>query len=84
LPALRPSLIAISALIAALVFADRDVASLLLAPGDSRLMLDLYLLSANAPSAKVGAMALVVLAAGAATITLAAAGPAALWWPRRE
>jgi ABC-type Fe3+ transport system permease subunit len=84
LPALRPSLIAVAALIAAVVFADRDVASLLLAPGDSRLMLDLYLLSANAPSATVGAMALVVLAAGAATIALAAAGPAVLWWPRRE
>ena len=84
LPMLRPSLVAVAALVAALIFADRDVGSLLLAPGDSRLMLDLYLLSANAPSATVGAMALVVLTAGAATIALASAGPAVLWWPRRE
>jgi ABC-type Fe3+ transport system permease subunit len=84
LPALRPSLVAVAALVAALIFADRDVGSLLLAPGDSRVMLDLYLLSANAPSAAVGVMALVVLAAGATTIALAAAGPAVLWWPRRE
>jgi ABC-type Fe3+ transport system permease subunit len=84
LPALRPSLAATAALIAALIFSDRDVASLLMAPGDSRLMLNLYLLSANAPSAAVGGTAIVVLVAGAIAVVAAAAGPAVLWWPRRE
>jgi ABC-type Fe3+ transport system permease subunit len=84
LPAVRPSLIAVAALIAAVVFADRDVASLLLLPGESRLMLNLYLLSANAPGAAVGATALAVLAVGALTIALAAAGPAVLWRTSRE
>jgi ABC-type Fe3+ transport system permease subunit len=84
LPALRPSLIAVAALIAALVFADRDVASLLLRPGESRLMLNLYLLSANAPGAAIGATALIVLAVGAFTIALAAGCPAVLWWTSRE
>lgn len=83
LPPLAPSLAATAALTAALVFADRDVASLLLAPGSSRLMLNLYLLSANAPSAVVGATALIVFAAGAAVIGLAAAGPHVLWLRRR-
>jgi iron(III) transport system permease protein len=84
LPALRPSLVATAALIAALIFSDRDVASLLLAPGDSRLMLNLYLLSANAPSAAVGGAALMVLVAGAVAVAVAAAGPALLWLPRRD
>jgi ABC-type Fe3+ transport system permease subunit len=84
LPLLAPSLAATAALTAALIFADRDVASLLLAPGASRLMLNLYLLSANAPSAVVGATALVVFAAGAAVIGLAAAGLHVLWLRRRE
>ena len=79
LPLLAPSLVVAAALIAALVFADRDVGSILLAPGASRLMLDLYLLSANAPSARVGAAALVALAGAAAAVALAAAGPLLLW-----
>jgi len=79
LPVLLPSLAASTALIAALTYADRDVASLLLSPGASRLMLDLYLVSANAPSSTVGGMAFVVLAGGALTVGLAAAGPALLW-----
>lgn len=79
LPVLLPSLGASAALIAALAYADRDVASLLLLPGASRLMLDLYLVSANAPSARVGGMAFVVLACGALTVVLAVAGPTLLW-----
>lgn len=79
LPILLPSVAAATALIAALTYADRDVASLLLSPGASRLMLDLYLVSANAPSSTVGGLALVVFAAGALTVGLAAAGPAILW-----
>lgn len=82
LPMLAPSLVATAALTAALIFADRDVASLLLEPGASRLMLNLYLLSANAPSAVIGATALVVFAAGAAVVALAAAGPLALFGRR--
>jgi hypothetical protein len=76
------SLMAASALVAALTYADRDVASLLLPPGASRLTLNLYLASANAPSSTIGALALVVLAAAAITVTLAAAGPALLWGRR--
>jgi iron(III) transport system permease protein len=83
LPLLVPSLAATAALTAALIFADRDVASLLLSPGASRLMLNLYLLSANAPSAVVGASALIVFAAGAVVIALAGAGPFVLWLRRR-
>jgi iron(III) transport system permease protein len=75
LPLVAPSLAATAALIAALIFADRDVASLLLAPGQSRMMLNLYLVSANAPSALVGATALIVLAAGGFVIAIAAAIP---------
>lgn len=78
LPPLAPSLGAVSVLVAALVFSDRDVASLLLPPGAERLMLDLYLLSANAPSAAVGALAVVVLLAGLVTALLAVVGPWAL------
>ena len=76
LPLLSPSLVAASALVAALAFADRDVASLLLAPGASRLMLNLYLLSANAPSATVGAAAWLALAGAAASVGLARGGAA--------
>ena len=72
LPLLAPSLAATTALTAALIFADSDVASLLLAPGESRLMLNLYLLSANAPSAVIGATALIVFAAGAALVSTGA------------
>ena len=79
LPLLAPSLVAASALVAALTFADRDVASLLLPPGTSRLMLDLYLVSANAPSGAVGAAALTALAGAALTLALAAAGPMLVW-----
>jgi iron(III) transport system permease protein len=79
LPLVWPSLAATAALIAALTFADRDVASMLLRPGESRLMLNLYLVSANAPSAVVGATALIVFLAGGIAIALAAAGPAVLW-----
>lgn len=79
LPLLLPSLAAAAALIAALAYADRDVASLLLPPGASRLTLDFYLASANAPSATIGALAIAVLVGAAATVTLAAAGPVLLW-----
>ena len=47
-------------------------------------MLNLYLLSANAPSAVIGATALMVFIAGGVVIALAAAGPTALWLRRRE
>jgi ABC-type Fe3+ transport system permease subunit len=83
LPLVATSLAASSALAAAMIFADRDVASLLLAPGESRLMLNLYLLSANAPSAVIGTTALMVLVAGGIVVALAAAGPALLWLRRR-
>lgn len=82
LPVIVWSLMAASALVAVLTYADRDVASLLLAPGASRLTLNLYLASANAPSSTVGALALVVLAGAAVTVLLAAAGPALLWGRR--
>ena len=75
LPMVMPSLVAAAAITAALIFADRDVGSLLLAPGQSRLMLNLYLLSANAPSAVVGGMALVVFGSGTVVIAAAAAVP---------
>jgi iron(III) transport system permease protein len=83
LPILAPTLAASSALTAALVFADRDVASLLLSPGDARLMLNLYLLSANAPAAVIGATALVVFAAAGAVIALAGGIPFLLLSRRR-
>jgi iron(III) transport system permease protein len=83
IPLLAPSLAAAAALTAALIFADRDVASLLLAPGASRLMLNLYLMSANAPSAVIGAAALVTFVASAVAIALAAAVPSVLLWRRR-
>jgi iron(III) transport system permease protein len=83
LPLLAPSIAAASAMTAALIFADRDIASLLLAPGQSRLMLSLYLLSANAPSAAIGAAALVVFAAGAAVISAAGLLPFVLLRGRR-
>jgi iron(III) transport system permease protein len=79
LPLMVPSLAASSALIAALTYADRDVASLSLAPGASRLTLDFYLASANAPSTTVGVLAFVVLIGAAVAVTLAAAGPAVVW-----
>jgi iron(III) transport system permease protein len=82
LPLLLPSLAASAALIAALTFADRDVGSLLLPPGASRLTLDFYLASANAPSTTVGVLAIAVLAGAATAVTLAAAGPFLLWWRR--
>ncbi len=75
LPLMVPSLAATAALTGALIFADRDIASLLLAPGESRLMLNFYLLSANAPSAVIGVNALLVFAAGAAVVMLAGVGP---------
>lgn len=79
LPLIAPSLMASSALAAALIYADRDVASLLLAPGASRLTLNLYLASANAPSSVIGVLAFALLAGAAVTVILAAAGPAVLW-----
>ena len=79
LPLLLPSLAASAALIAALTYADRDVASLLLSPGASRLTLDFYLASANAPSSRIGVLAVTVLAGAAAAVMLATAGPIALW-----
>ena len=83
LPLIVSSLMAASALAAALTYADRDVASLLLPPGASRLTLNLYLASANAPSSTVGALALAVLAGAAVAVIVAAGGPALLWG-RRE
>jgi ABC-type Fe3+ transport system permease subunit len=84
LPLMTASLAATSALAGALIFADRDVASLLLAPGESRLMLNLYLLAANAPSAVVGVTALIVFLAGGVVIGLAVAGPALLGLRQRD
>jgi len=81
-PPLAPSFAAVAALVAALTYADRDVASILLPPGSSRLMLDFYLESANAPSSTVGGMALVVFAGAVVTGALAAIGPLALWRSR--
>ncbi len=84
LPLMVPSLAASAALAAALTYADRDVASLLLPPGASRLTLNLYLASANAPSSTVGILALAVLVGAAATVVLAAAGPALILGRRRD
>jgi iron(III) transport system permease protein len=83
LPLIVWSLAAAAALAAALTYADRDVGSLLLPPGASRLTLNLYLASANAPSWTVGVLALAVLVCAALTVLLAAVGPA-LVWSRRE
>lgn len=58
-----------------LVFSDRDVGSLLLPPGSERVLLDLYLLSANAPSAVVGLAALGTLGCGLAAGALAGLVP---------
>jgi ABC-type spermidine/putrescine transport system permease subunit II len=82
LPIIAGSLIASSALAAALTYSDRDVASLLLAPGASRLTLNLYLASANAPSSTISLLAFAVLGGAALTLILAAAGPALLWRKR--
>ena len=82
LPLIAPFLVASSALVAALTYADRDVASLLLPPGASRLTLNLYLASANAPSLTVSVFAFVVLVGAGFSIALAAAGPALLWMRR--
>lgn len=83
LPLVVPSLAAFAALAAALTYADRDVASLLLPPGASRLTLNLYLASANAPSSTIGVLALAVLIGAGLTVALAAAGPAIVWGRRR-
>ena len=82
LPLIVGSLAASAALVAALTYADRDVASLLLSPGASRLTLNLYLASANAPSSTVGVLALATLGGAALAVALAAAGPSVLWWRR--
>jgi iron(III) transport system permease protein len=82
LPLIAISLIASSSLAAALTYADRDVASLLLPPGASRLTLNLYLASANASSSTIGVLAFTALCGAALTIILAAAGPALLWRKR--
>jgi iron(III) transport system permease protein len=79
LPVIAASLVASTSLAAALAYADRDVGSLLLAPGTSRLTLNLYLASANAPSAMIGILAFAVLAGAGITVLIAAAGPALLW-----
>jgi len=79
LPLIAGSLVASSVLVAALTYADRDVASLLLPPGASRLTLNLYLASANARSSIVGVLAFAVLIGAALTVGLAALGPALLW-----
>jgi ABC-type spermidine/putrescine transport system permease subunit II len=84
LPLIAPFLIASSALVAALTYADRDVASLLLPPGASRLTLNLYLASANAPSLTVSVFAFAVLVGAGLSIAFAAAGPALLWMRRRR
>lgn len=82
LPLIAWSLAGASALVAALTYADRDVASLLLPPGASRLTLNLYLASANAPSAVVGLLALVAIVGAALTVAIAAAGPILVWGRR--
>jgi iron(III) transport system permease protein len=84
LPLVVPSLAASAALAAALTYADRDVASLLLPPGASRLTLNLYLASANALSSTIGVLALAVLVGAVVTIVLAAAGPALIMGRRRD
>jgi len=83
LPVIGISLIASAALAAALTYADRDVGSLLLPPGASRLTLNLYLASANAPASTIGILAFVVLGGAALTLICAAAGPA-LFWGKHE
>jgi ABC-type Fe3+ transport system permease subunit len=81
LPSLAPSLAAISLLVSVLVFSDRDVASLILPPGAERLMLDLYLFSANAPAQALGVLAILTIISAVAAAVLAAAGPwIALRW----
>lgn len=75
LPSLAPSLGAISLLVSVLVFSDRDVASLMLPPGAERLMLDLYLFSANAPAQTLGILAIVTVISAVAAALVAAAGP---------
>jgi iron(III) transport system permease protein len=82
LPLIVWSLAAGSALVGALTYADRDVASLLLPPGASRLTLNLYLASANAPSSVVGMLALVAIIGAALTVALAAVGPVLVWGRR--
>lgn len=82
LPSVTPSLVAAAVLAAALVYADRDVASLMLPPGSERLMLDLYLRAANAPAAVVSGLALAVLGCALAVGMLAALGPWLLLRPR--
>src|SRR5262245_5575077 len=82
LPMIASFLVASSALVAALTYADRDVASLLLFPGASRLTLNLYLASANAPSLTVSVFAFAVLVGVGFSIAFAAAGPAVLWMRR--
>jgi ABC-type Fe3+ transport system permease subunit len=82
LPLVRWSLAATAALIAALTYADRDVASLLLPPGASRLTLNLYLASANAPSAVIGTLALVAILGAALAVAFSALGPMLLWRSR--
>ena len=79
LPLVKWPLAATAALIAAVTYADRDVASLLLPPGASRLTLNLYLASANAPSSITGALALIAILGAAVTVATAAMGPALLW-----
>ncbi len=75
LPLLAPSLAATALLAAAIIYSDRDVASLLLSPGAERLTLNLYLASANAPAATVGILGLIVFGGALATAFLASAVP---------
>jgi iron(III) transport system permease protein len=77
-PLVKWPVTAAAALIAALAYTDRDVAALLLAPGASRLTLNLYLASANAPSLTISVLALAVILGAIAVVALAA-GPALLW-----
>jgi len=82
LPLIAPSLVASSALSSALTYADRDVASLLLAPGSSRLMLNLYLAAANAPSSTISVLAFAALGGAVLAVGIAAIGPALFWRKR--
>lgn len=75
LPLLAAPLMAVSALVGAIAYSDRDAATLLLAPGDARLTLNLYLASANASSATIGAAALVATVGALLAVALAALGP---------
>jgi ABC-type spermidine/putrescine transport system permease subunit II len=82
MPVIVWSVAAASAFVAAVTYADRDVSSLLLQPGSSRLVLNFYLALANAPSAAISLLAVIVLMGAALSVAAAAAGPLLVWGRR--